>query len=177
MESQLEILDNKNTEALQLYKNRRYDDAGKAFWGLAKEYASIGQPGKEAEMKNNASVAWLMVGDPQQALDAAKDTHLVFESLSDHKQAGMAYGNQAAAFDALHKYEEALDFYRKAAENLKTSGEKEYLSIVLKQISQLQLKTGDHLQALASMNTALDSSTDLSGKEKFLQRFLKKIFK
>jgi hypothetical protein len=33
------------------------------------------------------------------------------------------------------------------------------------------------MQALASMNTALDSSEQLNGKEKFLQRMLKKIFK
>lgn len=177
MESQTDILETKAAEAHQLYKSRKYADAANAFWSLAEEYTTASMPGKAAEMKNNSSVAWLQAGNAQLALDAALDTHLVFEELSDDRQAGMAYGNQAAAYDALHKPQEALDLYRLAAEKLKTSGEKEYLSIVLKQISQLQLKTGDHLQALASMNSALDNSSSLTGKDKFLQRFLKKIFK
>jgi tetratricopeptide (TPR) repeat protein len=127
-------------------------------------------------MKNNASVSWLMAGDAQQALEAAKDTHLVFEAQQDDKQAGMAYGNQAAAYEALHEFETSLSYYQKASEKLLICGEKEYRAVVLKQISQLQLKTGEHLQALASMNTALDSTPKLSGKEKFLKKFLSKIF-
>jgi tetratricopeptide (TPR) repeat protein len=88
----------------------------------------------------------------------------------------MAYGNQAAAYEAQHEFETALSFYQKASEKLLSCGEKELRTVVLKQISQLQLKTGEHLQALASMNTALDSTPKLSGKEKFLKRFLSKIF-
>ncbi len=163
-------------KAHSLYQKKQFRDAAGLFWQLSIDFGSQNNEAKAAEMKNNASVAWLMAGDAQQALDAAKDTHLVFESLQDEKQAGMAYGNQAAAFEALHEFESALDYYQKASEKLLISGEKEYRSVVLKQISQLQLKTGEHLQALASMNTALDSTTKLSGKEKFLKRFLSKIF-
>ena len=177
MELQLEILETKSTQAHQMYKNRKYSDAAQAFTELAEAYQTTDLPGKSAEMKNNASVAWLLAGNAQKSLDAAKDTHQIFESLEDERQAGMAYGNQAAAYDALHNPQEALKYYRLAAEKLKNSGEKEYLSIVMKQISQLQLKTGDHLQALASMNSALDTADALDGKDKFLQRLLKKIFK
>jgi tetratricopeptide (TPR) repeat protein len=162
--------------AHQHYQKKHYRDAATLFLELSLHYASLNEIGKTAEMKNNASVAWLLAGEAQQALDAAKDTHLQFESLHDEKQAGMAYGNQAAAYDALHDFESALSFYQKASEKLAVCGEKEYKAMVLKEISQLQLKTGEHLQALASMNTALDSTDKLSGKEKFLKRFLRKIF-
>lgn len=163
-------------QAHSFYLKKQYRDAANLFWQLSSDLSSQNEESKAAEMKNNASVSWLMAGEAQQALEAAKDTHLVFEALQDDKQAGMAYGNQAAAYDALQEFETALSYYQKASEKLLISGEKDYRAIVLKQISQLQLKTGEHLQALASMNTALDSTEKLSGKEKFLKRFLSKIF-
>ncbi|MBI9048468.1 MAG: tetratricopeptide repeat protein [Anaerolineaceae bacterium] len=163
--------------AHQLYKKKKYKEAAQMFWDIAAEYTVMEKKSEAAEMKNNASVAWLLAGDAQKALDAAEGTHLVFEALDNLKQAGMAYGNQAAAYQALNDHKTALEFYQKSSENLTQAGETEYKAIVLKQISQIQLQTGDHYQALASMNTALDSSDKLSGKEKFLQRFLKKIFK
>ena len=170
-------IENSKNQANQLYKRKKYLEAAELFQEIALEYANQEQEFEAAEMKNNASVAWLLSGDAQKALDAAKDTHLVFEAEQNLKQAGMAYGNQAAAYQALNENKTALDYYRTSSELLKEAGETEFRSIVLKQISQLQLQTGEHMQALASMNTALDSSEQLSGKEKFLQRMLKKIFK
>jgi tetratricopeptide (TPR) repeat protein len=172
----MDIENNKN-QANQLYKRKKYQEAAELFQEIASEYELQEKKIEAAEMMNNASVAWLLKGDAQKALDSAKDTHLVFEAAQNLKQAGMAYGNQAAAYQALNDHKTALDYYRTSSELLKEAGETDFRAIVLKQISQLQLQTGDHMQALASMNTALDTSEELSGKEKFLQRMLKKIFK
>jgi tetratricopeptide (TPR) repeat protein len=170
-------IENSKIQANQLYRKKKYQEAAELFSEIAVEYKNHEKEIEAAENMNNASVAWLLSGDGQKALDAAKDTHLVFEAAQNLKQAGMAYGNQAAAYQALNDLQTALDYYRTSSELLKEAGETEFRAIVLKQISQLQLQTGEHMQALASMNTALDTSENLSGKEKFLQRMLKKIFK
>jgi tetratricopeptide (TPR) repeat protein len=170
-------IENSKNQANQLYKRKKYLEAAELFQEIAEECLMQENEFEAAEMKNNASVAWLLSGDAQKALDAAKDTHFVFETAQNLKQAGMAYGNQAAAYQALNELKTALDYYKTSSELLNEAGETEFRSIVLKQISQLQLQTGEHMQALASMNTALDSSEQLNGKEKFLQRMLKKIFK
>lgn len=170
-------IENSKNQANQLYKRKKYQEAAELFHEIAAEFVAQENEFEAAEMKNNASVAWLLGGDAQKALDSAKDTHLIFESAQNLKQAGMAYGNQAAAYQALNEHQTALDYYKTSSELLKEAGETDYRAIVLKQISQLQLQVGEHMQALASMNTALDSSEKLSGKEKFLQRMLKKIFK
>ena len=84
---------------------------------------------KSAEMKNNASVAYLLAGDPQKSFDLAKDTHLVFEVSEDWKNYGLALGNQASALENLGKKDQALEYYEIAAEKLKIAGEKEFASI------------------------------------------------
>jgi tetratricopeptide (TPR) repeat protein len=167
----------KGKQAQLFYQQKKYKKAAHLFMEIAQAYLTTNQELKAAEMKNNASVSWLLAGEAQKALQASLATHTLFENNQDYKQAGIAYGNQAAAYDALNKTEEALAYYHKASEQLLLAGETEYRSIVLKQISELQLKTGAYYQALASMNNALNSMENISVKDNILQRFFKQIFK
>jgi protein subunit release factor A len=75
--------------------------------------------------------------------------------------------------EALNRLKEALERYKNASNLLKQSGDKEMRAMVLANISSLQLRTGDQLQALASMDAALDHKKKLSLKERLLQKLLK----
>jgi tetratricopeptide (TPR) repeat protein len=85
----------------------------------------------------------------------------------------MALANQAAALEGLGQLEAALERYTRAAEFLKQVGENEMRALVLKNISTLQLRTGKQLQALASMDAALDNQKRLSWRERMLQKLLR----
>jgi tetratricopeptide (TPR) repeat protein len=125
----------------------------------------------EAEQKNNLSVSLLQAGDAEGALAATKDTDKIFAGINDQKRQAIALGNTAAALEALGKLDEALQIYIQASEILKAMHETELRSYILKNIAALQLRTGGQLQAIASMQAALDNQ----GKLSLRQRILKKL--
>ena len=151
----------------------RYQEAAAAYTQSARAFTALGQALDSAEASNNASVALLKAGDAAGALNAANGTDLVFASGKDLTRQGMATANQAAALEDLGRLDEALQRYNDSAELLKQSGDKELRAVVLKSISALQIRTGKQLQALASMDAALDNQKRLSLRERLLQKLLR----
>jgi len=156
--------------ANNFFKRKKYIEAARLFETIAGNYQESDNLTKSAEMKNNASVAYLLAGDPQKSFDLAKDTHLVFEVSEDWKNYGLALGNQASALENLGKKDQALEYYKIAAEKLKIAGEKESRAYVLKRISALQVQRGEQLDALGSMTAALQNLPKLSTREKILKK-------
>ncbi|MDX9851613.1 MAG: hypothetical protein RBT01_13980 [Anaerolineaceae bacterium] len=156
--------------ARDLFKRKKYSEAARLFESLAERFQESKEETNSAEMKNNASVAYLLAGDPQRSYDLAKDTHLVFEASQDWKNYGLALGNQASALENLGKKDLALEYYEIAAEKLKIAGEKESRAYVLKRISALQIQRGEQLDALGSMTAALHNLPKLSRREKILKK-------
>lgn len=153
------------SEAADLYKqaaevNMAHEDAPQA-----------------AENMNNRSVALLQAGDAAGALQAAQGTEQVFAQAGDLRRQGLALGNQAAALDALGRLDEALERYRQSSDLLKQVGDKESRAVVLKSISVLQIRTGKHLEAVATMDAALDNQPKPSFKERLLKKLLDIPFK
>lgn len=152
------------------YSEKKFKEAALIFMEAAISAGQQNNPQEEAELKNNASVAFLMAGDNQAALDAALNTEHVFLSEGNLKNAGMSIGNQAAALEALGKNSQALELYSKAAQYLEDTGEKELKSYIQKRSSSIKLKQGRYLESLASMDGALQNSNVLSPKEKILKK-------
>ena len=160
-------------KAKTAYKKKKYSEAAALFDEAAKLYKEKEDLLNEAEMLNNCSVALLLGGDAREALQAAQGTDQIFAEAADFKRQAMALGNQAAALDALGKLNEALEHYQDASELLKGRGEDDLRSYLLQQISTLQIRSGNQLQSLASMQAALDSRKKLSMKERMLKKLLK----
>lgn len=157
------------SRANDLFKHKKYGQAASLFETISGAYQELNQVCESAEMKNNASVAYLMAGDPQKSYDLSKDTHKIFEETKDWKNFGLALGNQASALENLSKKEQALEYYQIAADKLKLAGEKESRAYVLKRISSLQVQKGEQLDALGSMTAALQNLPELSRREKILK--------
>jgi tetratricopeptide (TPR) repeat protein len=165
------------SRANDLFKQKKYVDAARLFEKLASAYQDLKEVCKSAEMMNNASVAYLMAGDPQKSYELSKDTHLTFEETKDWKNYGLAMGNQASALENLGKKDLALEYYQIAADKLKLAGEKESRAFVLKRISALQIQKGDQLDALGSMTAALHNLPELSRREKILKKLTDLVMK
>lgn len=155
------------------YQARKFPEAAVAFEQAARAYRASGDEVAAAEAANNSSVAYLQAGNAQKAFEMAENTHLVFATQGDLTRQGMALANQAAALEGLKRFKEALELYRQSSEAFKSSGDHELRAMVLQNISALQLRTGEQLQALATMDAALEQKKRLSPKEKFLKRLLK----
>ena len=158
------------SRANDLFKQKKYVQAASLFEAIADAYQDLNEVLKSTEMKNNASVAYLMAGDPQKSYELSKDTHLFFEETKDWKNYGLAIGNQASALENLGKKDQALEFFQIAADKLKMAGEKESRAYVLKRISALQIQRGEQLDALGSMTAALQNLPKLSRREKILKK-------
>ena len=162
-------IENEIKNAHIAFTKKQYLDAANLFESISAHLFEAKDLHNSAEMRNNASVAFLLGGNAQKAFDLAKDTHLVFERFNDWKNYGMALGNQASAAEGLGEKTLALDLYQQASEILKKAGEEESRAYVLKKISSLQIQQGKKLEALGNMTTALNNLPNLSKREKFLK--------
>jgi tetratricopeptide (TPR) repeat protein len=160
-------------EGQSAYKAKRYREAAASFEQAARALQSSGDSQSAAEAANNSSVAFLQAGSAADALRLAKGTPAVFATAGDFRRQGMALANQAAALEGLHRLPEALETYQQASDLLKQAGENDLRALVLENISTLQLRTGNQLQALASMDTALEHKGKLTIRERLLKKLLR----
>ncbi|HZU86325.1 MAG TPA: hypothetical protein VFF78_02505 [Anaerolineaceae bacterium] len=164
-------------EARKAYEEEEYEQAEIGFAAAQTAYQAVEDTLSATEMANNRSVALLKAGKAQNAYDAAKDTDLVFAQAGDQRRQAMALGNQAAALDALKKKQEALELYLRSAEIFKQLGDMEMRAYVMQSISGIQLSQGKRVEALISMEAALEHKPHLSLRERFLRWLLRIVSK
>lgn len=157
------------------YSRKDYPTAAQTFLAASQGYRLAGNALAAAEMSNNASVAFLQAGEAQAALEAVGSTQDVFAHAGDIRRQAMALGNRAAALQALNRFGEALDAYELSADLLKQVGDEELRLTVMQSISALQLRTGRHLEAVATMQAGLEDITRPSIKQRFLRKLLNNI--
>lgn len=169
----LESLTGLASRAEKAFHSGNYAESAALFQQAAARCLETGDEAKAAEYSNNRSVALLKSGDAQSALEAARGTDQVFLKAGDARRQALALGNQASALEALGKLDEALALFRQSADLLKQTGDKEARAYVLKSISALQVRTGHQLEALASMDAALENAPRLTLRERMLKKLLK----
>ena len=156
----------------QAFANRRFDEAAELFSQAAEGY-TVGRDGlMSAEMQNNVSVALLQAGKPQESLTAALDTDQVFADAKDVKRQGMALGNQAAALEALNRYDEAAEKYDLAAQLFDQAGEGDLRAMVMKSSAAIKLKSGKVTDSAFKIMGSLDAKDNPSFFERILKFFL-----
>ncbi len=164
-------------EGKTAYQRGDYVSAGKAYQAAAQGYREVGEHLTSAEMLNNASVAFLQAGEAETALQLVEGTDSQFAAANDPRRQGIALGNRGAALEALGRLSEAAEAYRQSAALLKQAGEIEFYGRVMQSLSALQLRTGRQLEALATMNAALEGIPKPSLKQRLLKRLLQTPYK
>ena len=163
-------------EAKSAYAAGKFAQAAQAF-RLASQGYTHGRDGLHAaEMNNNLSVALLKNKQPKEALEAALGTEKTFAMQGDKARAGMALGNQAAALEALKRYDEAVTRYQESADLFGESGERDLQSLSIKAIANIRLKRGQLNQAGIDMIGSLGAAEHPTMAQrilKFLLRFLR----
>src|SRR5512146_1502811 len=160
-------------EGKQAFEAGQYEPAAEKFHEAADGYASLNDKINAAEMMNNLSVALLKLGKGQAALDAVLGTEQVFESANDVRREGMAFGNQAAALEALKRWDDALAAYDRSAELFQQVGDGDLRSMVLKSAAAIKLRRGKVSESAFKMIGSLDAKDKPSIFERFLRWMLR----
>ena len=161
-------------EGKSAYKRGDFLASAQAYQATAQGYEAAGDSLTAAEMLNNACVAYLRAGDGEAALQAVDGTPEVFAQAQDMHRQGIALGNLGATLDALKRLDEAADAYQRSADLLGQAGEEDLRAHVLKSLSVLQLRKGDQMQAVATMQSSLDAGQKSAGKTNIFARLLKR---
>jgi tetratricopeptide (TPR) repeat protein len=173
----METIHSQNQQAQAAYEAGQYNKAALLYENNASILFGAGDILTAAEMANNSSVAYLQAGEINDSLRMVTGTADIFFEAGDNKRHAMALGNHASALEASGKLHDALDMYQSSAALLKEKNEIELYTHVLKRISSLQLRTGSHLGAVASMQSALNNSKTLSMREKLIKNLLRLPFR
>ena len=156
----------------QAFEAGEYESAAALFENAAQGYTSLNDPVNAAELNNNKSVALLKMGKAQEALEAVLGTQEVFARVKDLKREGMAVGNQAAALEALKRYDEAFTAYEQSAGIFAEAGEGDLRSMVLKAAAGVKLKGGKVTESAYKMIGSLDAKDNPSLFDRILRYLL-----
>lgn len=150
-----------------------YKSAASKFETAVQGYAALNDPLNAAEMKNDLSVALLKLGQGQAALDAVLGTDQVFAGAGDLKRQGMAVGNQAAALEALKRWDDALAAYERSADLFAQAGEGDLRSMVMKSAAAIKLRRGKVANSAFKMIGSLEAKDKPSIFERLLKFVLR----
>jgi tetratricopeptide (TPR) repeat protein len=159
-------------KARQSYQAGDYSRAAQEFAEAATAFAHSALDPMSAEMKNNQSVALLLSGDPQAALDVAKGTETIFADLQDFKREGMALANQASALQALKRSKEAIAYYKRAGDALEQAGEGDLRADVMQLLSMLYLRHFKFYDAVITLQSGLAGVKNPTSKQRLMKKIL-----
>lgn len=157
------------------FQKKQYAAAAAHFQQCLDLLQTEGTSTEVAEARNNLSVALLHSGNAQAALEAVLGTEETFALAEDQQKQGMALANTGSAYEALKEYDLALEKYQLAVEVFKSCGEKQMRAITLRSISDLQIKMGKQLNAVATLQSAYAEKSGTSLKDRFFASALGKV--
>lgn len=163
-------------EAERAYQSKDYLTAAQSFSAAADGYTHTAEEIQAAEMLNNASVAYLQGDQPEMALESAMHTDQVFAAAGDTLRQAIALGNQAAAYEALDQLEPAAQAYQESSDLLKEIGDQELRPSVMQSLSAVQLRLGQQMDALVTMQSGLEAIEKPSMKQKLIKKILRSPF-
>jgi tetratricopeptide (TPR) repeat protein len=159
-------------QAKKTYQAGDYVQAAQEFAEAAAAYTSADDALMSAEMKNNQSVALLLAGEAQAALDALEGTDKLFADSEDFRRQGMALANQASALQVLKKLKESMENYQKAALALEKAGEGDLRADVMQQLSMLYLRRFKFYDAVITLQAGLAGVKNPNLKQRLMKKIL-----
>lgn len=155
------------------YKKGQWSLAAERFEEARTAFDNEGDRLKSSEMANNLCVVFLQDNHSEEALRAVEGTWDIFLIHGEELRAAQAYGNLASAREACGDLAGAEEAYQHAAELMEKARDEEARAQTLAALSRLQLKRGQPLQAVASMQSGLEGHSRLSFGRRFLRKILR----
>jgi tetratricopeptide (TPR) repeat protein len=159
-------------QARQAYQAGDYLQAAQLYADVASAYAAAGLLPMSAEMKNNQSVALLLAGNAQSALEAVEGTDKIFVESGDFRRQGMALANQASALQALKRIKDAIEYYKRAGDVLEQAHEGDLRAEVMQLLSTLYFRRFKLYDAIITLQSGLAGVKDPTPKQRLMKKIL-----
>lgn len=159
-------------QARQIYQAGDNLQAAQVFAEAASAYAISGDVPMSAEMKNNQSVALLVSGQAQAALEAVEGTETIFAGLKDFRRQGMALANQASALEALKRKKDAIEYYKRAADALEQANEGDMRAEVMQLLAMHYLRNFKLYDAVITLQSGLAGVRNPTLKQRLMKKLL-----
>ncbi len=154
------------------YQSGDYMQAAQTFAEAASAYANSGDALASAEMKNNQSVALLLAGEAQAALDVVEGTEKIFAASEDFRRQGMALANRASALQALKRVQDAIENYKQAGIALEKANEGDLRVNVMQDLSILYLRHFKFYDAVITLQSGLAGVKNPNPKQRLMKKVL-----
>jgi tetratricopeptide (TPR) repeat protein len=159
-------------QAKLTYQAGDYMQAAQSFAEAASAYTGAGDALMSAEMKNNQSVALLLAGEAQAALEAVEGSDTVFAGAGDFRRQGMALANQASALEALKRLKDAMDYFKRAADALEKADEGDLRANVMQSLSVLYLRRFKLYDSVITLQSGLAGVKNPTLQQRFMKKIL-----
>jgi tetratricopeptide (TPR) repeat protein len=159
-------------QAKLAYQAGDFMQSAQAFSEAASAYTGAGDALMSAEMKNNQSVALLLAGEAQAALQAVEGTQSIFANAGDFRRQGMAFANQASALEALKRFKDAMDYYKEAAAALEKANEGDMRADVMQSLSMLYMRRFKLYDAVITLQAGLAGVKNPTLKQRIMKKIL-----
>jgi tetratricopeptide (TPR) repeat protein len=159
-------------QALSAFENGQFELAIEGFREAREGFIAAGNPLQGAEMANNLAVALVQAGRHQAALESLSGTFQIFLDHGDWIKAAQALGNEAAAYEGLNDWERAESLYQQAAERFADLDDPDNQQYTLQALSRIRLRQGRALEAVNTMQGALESKKHTNWSTRLAQKIL-----
>ena len=156
-----------------LYQEGDFESAARLYGEAASAFQALGSALDAAEMMNNQSVAFLLAGNPQLALEAAAGTAQVFSAAKDARREGIAWANEATPLQSLGQPEQAVEKYLQSAEAFKRAGEDQLHASVMQAVAGIHLRQGKVFQAMSDVRVGLADVKNPTFTQKIMKGLLR----
>jgi tetratricopeptide (TPR) repeat protein len=158
------------SQGLEAFREGQIEEALGFLQTAEESYRLAGNAIKAAEMASNLAVIYLQVDRPDESLRALSGVPELFQQHDDQPRLARAFGNMGAALEATGQDAEAEQAYKQAAEVFTQIGDQENLTHTMASLSKLQLRSGNPIDALASMQRGVEGRRSL--KDRVLSKLL-----
>jgi tetratricopeptide (TPR) repeat protein len=117
-------------------------------------------------------VALLRANQPQAALEAVQGTEKVFAEAGDFRRQGMALANQASALQALKRFKDAIEDFKKAGDALQKADEGDLRVEVMQLLAMLYLRNFKFIEAILALQSGLSGVKNPTPRQRLMKKIL-----
>lgn len=158
--------------AMLAYQRGEMSTAEHGFRAASQQFAQNGEELQAAEAANNLCVVLLQAERPHEALECVRETPAIFEHHQNLALAAQAYGNLGSAQEGCGRLPEAEAAYLRSLDLFRSLRDSEGESLILQRLAQVQLRQGQPIGALASMQASLEAAPHRGVIQRCVRRLL-----